>query len=124
LQAEDVLSHYLELTTVNSSQSCAAFYRRLASGGVEGGTPGGYSKPLPSDFIADVETIARKSLTPLEYKMFRAMYLEPGDVKYGANRSAINAIHRKLGQVFEEHGLWPVSAYFKVKDLRKAQDAR
>lgn len=122
--AEDVLAHYMELTSVTSTNSCSAFYQRLASGGA-GSSAGGWFKPIPSDFVADVEVLARKFLSHSEYISFRYIYMEcmgnVNEIPVPYRRGfcdKLDVILLKLGRVFEEQGLWPVSAYFRPQDLR------
>lgn len=123
--AEDVLAHYAELTSVTSSNSCSAFYRRLASDGA-GGSAGGWFKPIPSDFVADVEILARKFLAPSEYRVFRKLYIDgQGDTQVLAvtDMPKLEMLYLKLGRKFEEFGLWPVTYYFQPQDLRGGRSA-
>lgn len=123
--AEDVLAHYTEITTVASSNSASAIYRRIASGGTginTGGNAGGWFKPIQSDFIADVEILARKFLAPSEYKLFRYVYIDHPDWTIAqSDQPKLDLMHLKLGRTFEKHGLWPVSAYFRPQDMRRGQ---
>lgn len=123
--AEGVLDYYQELTSTNCSNSCEAFYKMLGMG-VGRNSGGSYSpcQPTSSDFVADVETTVRKSLSPSEYKLFRTIWMNPDLVAAdkAANDHNTQAtrehILRKLGQAFNERGIAPLNMYFKAKDLR------
>jgi hypothetical protein len=120
-QAYEVLQHYMELTSITQSQSCSPLYRRLGKGGISSDSPGGWFRPLSSDFIADVEILARKNLSPAEYDTFKAYYMNQTGEWVKVDTGALHLLRVKLGKVFEEHGLYPVQVYFAPKDLRGTQ---
>lgn len=110
---------------VNRGAFCSVVRRVVAIRASEFGYPGprrgarNWSWPR-LELCADVERIARKHLTPVEWKVFRLNSLEGWDWHTGVRQTGLNkgdyfhAIYRiqaKLGAAFSAAGLCPVDEY-------------
>lgn len=77
-----------------------------------------FVKPSRSDFIADVELAANDSLNEVEFFIFRQCFMEfthnPDNVK----EPYMTSIKEKLGRVLGARRIYPVSVYFKGRDVR------
>jgi hypothetical protein len=120
----EVLDAYDEIKSVNGTSSVAGFYNGLGRIRSGGGLNPRIVRTNPTDFIADIEIGARKSLSNKEYAVFDMMYLSHNDDIRGLVRNADSyervreIIKLKLGRYFSQNGIYPLANYFKPKDLR------
>lgn len=123
-----IMSTYDETKTSNGTLSCQGFYRSIAG---ESANKGAYNplvvRATASDFICDVELTARRVLSKEEYRFFKLLYLDKDkeiaelvvakspDNKFNGLKQTVQ---EKLGFAFDDRGIYPLSKYYKAKDLR------
>lgn len=123
-----VFARYDELKSVEGTNSCAPFYHHLAHSDEAPGSGNPMSiKILTSDFIADIELTAKKTLNTPEYKFFRDVYLnktvDPEQLAADclSNPSVLAMkclVQEQLGKAFKAKHIYPVTKYFNGKELR------
>ncbi|MBI1896328.1 MAG: hypothetical protein HYZ57_00515 [Acidobacteria bacterium] len=85
------------------------------------------------EYVADFCLVARRSLTPGEYRVFKYRYLLGADWRLCSKRLKIDRgtlfhiiyrIEQRLGRTFRElepYALYPLSDYFGLRDPRAAK---
>jgi hypothetical protein len=124
-------------SVLNKFRECAAGAHHLrprsieAISGPRGKTPQGSKY---SEFLADVELVAKRTLSPDDWDVFRSHHLQGADWKLCCQRlrmsrgnifHAFYRIEERLGQVFRElkpYPLYPLDEYFQR--TTKTVDAR
>ena len=75
-----------------------------------------YEERVSSDYCADFVIVARRSLSPEDYRIFQRRFLNGESTK--ASKSRILRIEQKLGRIFCElkpHPLYPVGRYLSYR---------
>jgi hypothetical protein len=109
--------------------SAEQFYDSLEREGVNGNKWNSrIVKVTPSDFVADVELVAKRVLqSPTEYLFFDEVYVKQNEQFHQDLQKRLteeqyldlkHSVQEKVGAAFKACKLHPVERYFRAKDLR------
>lgn len=68
---------------------------------------------MVTNYVQDVVNVARHSLTPAEFALFKATYLDQVDPLNEVHSVQLLQLQTTLGSLFRKHNLYPVQKYFQ-----------
>lgn len=116
------IEHYLEIKSIAHSNSCTPFYQAMSTGQRLNYNPR-VIKPSFSDFLCDVELVAKGVLNEEQFRLFRVLYLwqmfpEMLPFKTDKMRKKDKKIKEQVGKALVAFKVYPIQRYFEKRDLR------
>lgn len=114
---EGIMSVYIDFKSVSGTLSCASLYKSIARQGAgKGSFNSSVVQPYPSDFICEIEIIARKALNENELNFFNHSF--KNGFTDNKDRSIKLSITQKMGEALIAAKIHPIELYFKPRDTR------